>query len=1372
MSGDLTLYAVWKHNPSVSYDANGGYFTTSMPIDYPEVNKAYTVSGSVPTREGCTFTGWNTKPDGSGTSPAAGALQITDYNDITLYAQWEVINYQITVIADEGVTVSDGLEGGLPYGSDRPFEVSGTGTIRVYANGVLLSPQRDGKYHVTVTQDIEIVITRTEPAEQYIVSYDPNGGHDAPRDESAYPSGSSTNVLGQGGMFRTGWTFTGWNTQRDGSGTGYAAGDPLTVSADTVLYAQWRANRYTVEYDANGGSGTMDAARLDYGTAGTISPCAFTREGYRFAGWARSTGGFPVYRGGENVLNLTEEDGGIITLYALWTAEEYTLTLDAMGGAPAKSCAKAAYDAPLPSITLPTRTGYVFDGFFDGNGVRYYNADGTAAVGAWDKAGDAALTAHWIPIDYQVKYNANASDAAGTMENSFMTYDNGGALAPNAFTRAGRTFLGWALTPGGGVVYEDGASVQNLASAQGAVVTLYAVWSAKRTYQITYDAGTADTVLNLPAGGEKVHGEPYAVSALSPVRTGYDFTGWLGSDGSAYQPGDPYDADAALTLTAQWEAKTYTLTLNNNGVGTIAVQRGGSPLTGSDIRYGDVLDITVKPRAGYTTASFWCMVNGNSVTGGADEITARLTVTGDVTVTLLPRGTEVRYTVKYHPNGGTGTIPDQAVISTASASLSKGGDFRMEHAALVGWNTAADGSGTGYALGAALTAPLAPDGGEITLYAVWRMEDKYSVRYDANGGVGGPTDRDSHYRGASVPVLFTERPTREGYTFLGWSTDRNSSIPAYTSDGDTLTMGSENVTLYAVWQQNAATYTVRYDANGGTGVPTDEGAYPAGTDVDVRFSPLPTRPGWSFLGWARSSTAARPEFTTQSHTLTMGSGNVVLYAVWQQVLTFTITYDANAGGDLVTALPGAGSKTAGADYTVSPTVPARGGYTFLGWSSTPGGAAEFAPGDVYSGDADLTLYAVWERVTYTVTTDGGGVSNVTLTAGGSSFPSGTAVEFTVAATGTNVLGSLTVAVNGSVMQMTEENGVLTGSFVLERDSTITVRSGAQTYDVVYDANGGAPAGGETRTYVTGTTLVLHDGAGFSKAGYHITGWNTADDGSGAAYGLAQVLTSDLAAGTTLYAVWEADPDARGYSYTVTYDPNDGAGTARTQTLYQNELTTELFTLADVPDFARDGYTLIGWTTVQGGTVVSYALGSRLTAPLAAAGQSVTLYAVWQLDEITVTLSDPQKVCTVPSISVRLGGSYGALPALMKEGWTFSGWYNERGEKIESTTLVTNGAPHTLYARWTSNSVGPVAPREPDKINGYDVSYTICPRDRTCPAYPFTDLNLKLWYHDGIHFCVENGLMQGVPGGLFDPDGTTTRAQAAAMIMRFLVDIKK
>ena len=653
----------------------------------------------------------------------------------------------------------------------------------------------------------------------------------------------------------------------------------------------------------------------------------------------------------------------------------------------------------------------------------------------------------------------------------------------------------------------------------------------------------------------------------------------------------------------------------------------------------------------------------------------------------------------------------------------------------------------------------------MTLYAVWQTHETYTVSYDPNGGIGAPVDVIAYFENDTVNVLFTDTLTRSGWTFLGWDTDRSARIPTYTTDGDSFQIGAVNVTLYAIWQQNASTYTVRYDANGGTGIPTDENAYLSGESVIVKFTPQPSRPDWTFLGWARSSTASTPEFTTARGTFQMGSGDVTLYAVWQKIQCFTVTYDANAGGELVIALPGAGSKTAGVDYTVSPTVPARSGYTFLGWSRTADGAAEFAPGAPYTEDADLTLYAVWERIAYTVSIDDGGVADVALTTNPNQnrFPGGTTVDFTVTALDPNVLGSLTVAVNGAVMQMTEASGVLTGSFVLERDSVIAVRSGATTYTVAYDANGGdTPAQSETATYVTGTTLVLHDGAGFTKSGYHISGWNTASDGNGDAYALAQVLTSDLTAVPTLYAVWEADPDARGYSYTVSYDPNGGTGTVKTQTLYQNELTTPLLGSADVSDFAKDGYTLIGWTTVPGGAVVSYALGSTLQAPLASAGQTVTLYAVWQLDEITVTLSDPQQVCTVPSISVRLGGSYGALPTLTKDGWTFNGWFNERGEKIESTTLVTNGAPHTVYARWTSN-YNPPAPREDD--DGYSRAYRKCPRDKTCPAYIFTDLDLRLWYHDGIHFCVENGLMQGLPGNLFAPGGAATRAQLVTILWR-------
>ena len=1766
VTADVTLYAVWKQNPSVTYDANGGYFTVSLPVDYPSPDGKYTLTTVKPVREGYDFAGW------LGNGPFNGNINVVyktgfelkgHYDDITLTAQWTRKKYTLTL--EPGDVTLDfkapaNVESGKEYSykTDFTFTATGDGTVRVYVNGVLLSPQDDGNYHFTMTDATTVKAELTKRVEYYIVSYDPNGGVNAPFDRGEYAAGDSVTV--GAAPTREGYAFDGW---RDGAKT-YRPGDGYTMDAHDVTFtAQWTANSYSIVYNANGGTGDMADSAMKYDVGGEISQNGFTKTGYRFTGWALSPDGLPYYLGGETVRNLTAENDGVINLYARWTAEEYAVTLDAMGGTPAKSYGKATYSADMPAIPLPTRTGYIFGGYYDApaDGTCYYDDTG-ASMSRWNKDTDATLYARWTPIRYSVDYDLGGAE--GSIPSTPFTYDESRELpkVDGYFTLDGYRFTGWALSKNGSVVYEDGATVKNLASEDGAVVklyavwepiptytlhydanggtaapaddsalegddctvsdqkpvyngyrflgwsenpaaqaprysagdlltmtrniTIYAVWRQLKTYTITYDPGVNDgSVSNLPASGTKTEDETYVLSSMIPVREGYDFRGWsINGINKDYEANDAYDGNAPLTLYALWEAKTYGLTLSENGVGTITVRRGSDELVSGDaIRYGDVLDITATPPSGYSTAAFWCLVNGSIVTtGDASRITTQLTVTGDVAVTLLDaRSTEVRYTVKYDANGGTGTIADQTVNSSDATQLrdgtgftkdhakligwataanggvayalgetltapiaadsqtvtlyavwqtdetytvsydpnggigapvdetayfendtvtvsndeptrkgydfkgwsdgnsthqpgdtfampagnvkltaqweretytvtvdnggvatvmieneqseypgdtvisftvsatppnvlsrltvavngsvmqlteangvltgsfvltqnstitvrsgattytvsydanggtpaqaetatcitgesvtlhsgagyardgyhiagwntapdgsgtayalgalvagfdadttlyavwaddrgysytivykANGGDgadqrqemyenvlstplldgtgFTKDHARIAGWNTAADGSGTGYALGAVLTAPIAADSQTVTLYAVWQTDETYTVSYDPNGGIGAPVDGTAYFDGDTVTVIFADTPTRSGWTFLGWDTDRSARTPAYTIEGDSFTMRSANVTLYAIWQQNASTYTVRYDANGGTGIPTDGNAYLSGDTVTVKFTPQPTRPDWTFLGWARSSTAATPEFTTARGTFTMGSGDVTLYAVWQKIQSFTVAYDANAGGELVTALPGAGSKTAGVDYTVSPTVPARSGYTFLGWSRSADGTVEFAPGAAYTEDADLTLYAVWERIAYTVSIDDGGVADVALTTNPNQnrFPCGTTVDFTVTALDPNVLGSLTVAVNGAVMQMTEANGVLTGSFVLERDSVIAVRSGATTYTVAYDANGGEPAAGESQTYVTGMTLVLHDGAGFTKSGYHISGWNTASDGSGDAYALAQVLTSDLTAVPRLYAVWDADPDARGYSYTVNYDPNGGTGTVKTQTLYQNELTTPLYGSADVSDFAKGGYTLIGWTTVPGGTVVSYALGSTLPAPLASAGQTVTLYAVWQLDEITVTLSDPQQVCTVPSISVRLGSSYGVLPVLTKDGWTFHGWFNERGEKIESTTLVTNGAPHTLYARWTSN-YNPPAPREDD--DGYSRAYRKCPRDKTCPAYIFTDLDLRLWYHDGIHFCVENGLMQGLPGSLFAPGGTATRAQLVTILWR-------
>ena len=89
---------------------------------------------------------------------------------------------------------------------------------------------------------------------------------------------------------------------------------------------------------------------------------------------------------------------------------------------------------------------------------------------------------------------------------------------------------------------------------------------------------------------------------------------------------------------------------------------------------------------------------------------------------------------------------------------------------------------------------------EAGLVSDWRrIPLKGSVLYSANGGYGGP-ETQNVAAGSTVNVSFSPAPTRRGYTFAGWSTDRTATTPTYTSGGtNTFTMGDSEVTLYAVW---------------------------------------------------------------------------------------------------------------------------------------------------------------------------------------------------------------------------------------------------------------------------------------------------------------------------------------------------------------------------------------------------------------------------------------------------------------------------------------------------------------------------------------------------------------------------------------------
>jgi uncharacterized repeat protein (TIGR02543 family) len=172
---------------------------------------------------------------------------------------------------------------------------------------------------------------------------------------------------------------------------------------------------------------------------------------------------------------------------------------------------------------------------------------------------------------------------------------------------------------------------------------------------------------------------------------------------------------------------------------------------------------------------------------------------------------------------------------------------------------------------------------------------------------------------------------------MGWS----------GSDGNTYSAGcaclaNQDLTLTAIWE--VITYTVTYDANGGENAPesiTKE--YFATVNLsDV----VPTKTGYNFIGWSGSDGNAYSAGSTYS-----ANANLVLTAIWE-IKVYSITYDANGGENTPESITKEHFET----VYLSDVIPAKEGYTFMGWSGSDGNT--YSAGGAYSTNADLTLTAI------------------------------------------------------------------------------------------------------------------------------------------------------------------------------------------------------------------------------------------------------------------------------------------------------------------------------------------------------------------------------------------------------------------------------
>lgn len=366
-----------------------------------------------------------------------------------------------------------------------------------------------------------------------------------------------------------------------------SAGQKLGDYSVAGIYAMERVNApQKRSFNANGGSGVP--ATNWYTSSDAFPSTQPTRTGYTFDGWYTDASGGTKITTSAQLAQYWLSDGVRMpeTLYAHWKANSYSVTLDRQSGTTGSTAITPTFDSAMPSATMPTRTGYTFNGYWSGKnatGTKYYNANGSSAR-TWNIANAATLYASWTANKYTVKYNANKPSAAtsnvtGVPGDQTWTYDVNGTLG-KAPSLIGWTFGGWykeaACT---NRVGNAGATTKNIAAS--GTVTLYAKWTANK-YTVNYNgnkpikAPSSYNVGNIPASSQWTY-DASSTLGSAPTLTGYVFDGWykeaactnkVGNAGAALSKINlTPTSGGTVTLYAKWKFNSdvqYVVDLVNN----------------------------------------------------------------------------------------------------------------------------------------------------------------------------------------------------------------------------------------------------------------------------------------------------------------------------------------------------------------------------------------------------------------------------------------------------------------------------------------------------------------------------------------------------------------------------------------------------------------------------------------------------------------------------------------------------------------------------------------------------------------------------------------------------------------------------------------
>ena len=767
---------------------------------------------------------------------------------------------------------------------------------------------------------------------------------------------------------RAGYQFKGYFDAADGGkqyynadGSSAANWDKSESETDSfVLYAQWTANTYTVTFDANGGSGTMEAQTMTYDTDAKFTKNTLTKEGYLFAGWANEAGAdSAAYADEATVRNLTANQGETLTLYAVWQPVSYLVAFDGNGAdSGSMEAQQFTYDR---ETVLPLngyqKTGYHFIGWAatkDADSAAYTDQASVQNLTA-ENGVTVTLYAVWEPNTYQIAFYGNGGE--GTMESQSFIYDEAEkALDKNLYRKTGYSFIGWATTENADTAtYQDGQKVRNLITQESGVLTLYAVWKAN-TYTLRFDSNKGEGS-SIPTTAEPMmvtFGKVYG-TLPDVFRAGYDFAGWYNQENIAILPDNVVDITADTTLYAHWTAKKYTVSFDSNkGEGSTEPTKANDLQAVYDTVYGNLPEVS---RTGYTFTGWYTRAIGGSRVQSTDTVT----MTGDLT--LYAQWTANVYQVTFHGKGGTfaGDVTDQVVSQNFDSTYQLPVTPKRTGYTFLGWYTG-ENSGNKVEDTDRMTTAKNHD-----LYAQWKA-NTYTVTFNANGGTGIMNDQTMTYDRSMS--LNGNQFTRTGYIFCGWSKSANATEETYSDKQivSNLTSGQgETVTLYAVWA--ATQYNVLFDANGGKGT-MDSQQFIYDQSAALRENSF-TRENFEFLGWSTSA-AGEVDYKDAAIVKNLSSTgkDVYLYAVWKGAHN-TLTFDTNKGDGSTTPSPAtipSQDMVNGTQYGTLPTV-SREGYTFQGWYTAKKGGIQITEDSTVDLSRNTTLYAIWKPNEYTLNFD-------------------------------------------------------------------------------------------------------------------------------------------------------------------------------------------------------------------------------------------------------------------------------------------------------------------------------------------------------------------------------------------------------------------